>query len=129
MVRTRTATRLSFLAFPISSSIRPPTIMSLYNYTIDDFDPVIRYSNYADWQTPNPQDNPTWFNATPAVTGSPWHEGGSGGPSAAFPLLEDEPSFNARLISLKSGPTTRLRRSDVSLHYRSWRNGLLQLHR
>ncbi|KAK4689604.1 hypothetical protein P7C73_g513, partial [Tremellales sp. Uapishka_1] len=50
--------------------------MSLVNVTIDDFDPLVVYSNYNDWITPNPQDNPTWFNSTRDVTQSPWHEGG-----------------------------------------------------
>lgn len=50
----------------------------LYNYTIDDFDPLIAYSNYADWITPNPQDVPTNYNASSDVTGVPWHEGESG---------------------------------------------------
>jgi hypothetical protein len=43
--------------------------------TVDDFDPLISYSNYADWTTPDPSQNPTWFNATEEVTGSPWHQG------------------------------------------------------
>lgn len=29
--------------------------MSVRNVTFDDFDPVIVYSNPADWTTPNPQ--------------------------------------------------------------------------
>jgi hypothetical protein len=48
-----------------------------FNLTIDDFDPLVGYSNYADWQTPDPSVNPTWYNATMDVTGSPWHEGES----------------------------------------------------
>lgn len=47
-----------------------------FNLTVDDFDPLVAYSNYGDWQTPNPQDNPTWWNATQDVTGSQWHQGG-----------------------------------------------------
>lgn len=43
--------------------------------TVDDFDPLVSYSNYADWTTPDPSQNPTWFNATEDVTGSPWHQG------------------------------------------------------
>lgn len=50
--------------------------MTSINATVDDFDPLVGYSNYDDWTTPNPQDNPTWFNLTEAQTGSPWHEGG-----------------------------------------------------
>jgi hypothetical protein len=49
--------------------------MASLNVTVDDFDPLVAYSNYADWTTPNPQDNPTWFNLTQAETGSPWHQG------------------------------------------------------
>lgn len=49
--------------------------MEMTNVTIDDFDPVIVYSNYGDWQTPNPQENPTWWNAPQNVTNSPWHQG------------------------------------------------------
>lgn len=49
--------------------------MSLNYITIDDFDPPIVYSNPDDWTTPNPQDNPTWYNATSDVTGVPWHQG------------------------------------------------------
>ena len=49
--------------------------MTMVNVTVDDFDPLVGYSNYDDWQTPNPQDNPTWFNASSDVTKSPWHEG------------------------------------------------------
>jgi len=49
--------------------------MSQLNVTVDDFDPVVSYSNYEDWQTPNPQDHPDWWNATQEVTGSQWHEG------------------------------------------------------
>ncbi|TXT10541.1 hypothetical protein VHUM_02046 [Vanrija humicola] len=45
-----------------------------FNLTVDDFDPLVAYSNYGDWQTPNPQDNPTWWNATQDVTGSQWHQ-------------------------------------------------------
>jgi hypothetical protein len=45
--------------------------------TVDDFDPLISYSNYADWTTPDPSQNPTWYNATPDVTNSPWHQGES----------------------------------------------------
>lgn len=41
---------------------------------IDDFDPLFAYSDYTAWQTPNPQDNPTWWNATRDVTGSVWYE-------------------------------------------------------
>lgn len=44
------------------------------NITIDDFDPLIVYSNYADWTTPDPSQNPTWYNASRAVTNSPWHQ-------------------------------------------------------
>jgi hypothetical protein len=43
--------------------------------TVDDFDPLVSYSNYADWTTPDPSQNPTWFNATEDITGSPWHQG------------------------------------------------------
>ncbi|CAK9780428.1 unnamed protein product [Cutaneotrichosporon oleaginosum] len=41
---------------------------------VDDFDPLVVYSNYDDWQTPNPQDNPMWWNASADVTNSPWHQ-------------------------------------------------------
>ncbi|WVQ80956.1 hypothetical protein IAT38_003063 [Cryptococcus sp. DSM 104549] len=47
---------------------------SKINVTYDDFDPLIVYSDYSQWQTPNPQDNPTWYNATEDVTGVPWHQ-------------------------------------------------------
>lgn len=43
--------------------------------TVDDFDPLVSYSNYADWTTPDPSLNPTWYNETQEVTGSPWHQG------------------------------------------------------
>jgi hypothetical protein len=49
--------------------------MSLTNITVDDFDPIIAYSNPADWTTPNPQDNPSWFNSSSQVTNSPYHQG------------------------------------------------------
>jgi hypothetical protein len=42
---------------------------------VDDFDPLVSYSNYEDWTTPDPSQNPTWFNASQEVTGSPWHQG------------------------------------------------------
>jgi hypothetical protein len=42
--------------------------------TIDDFDPLFHYDDYTIWQTPDPQDNPTWWNETQQVTGSIWHE-------------------------------------------------------
>lgn len=42
--------------------------------TIDDFDPLFSYSDYTAWQTPNPQDNPTWWNESSQVTGSVWHQ-------------------------------------------------------
>lgn len=45
--------------------------------TIDDFDPLFGYSNYYDWQTPDPSLNPSWYNASRDVTGMPWHEGES----------------------------------------------------
>lgn len=51
--------------------------MSKSNLAVDDFDPLVLYSNYDDWQTPNPQDNPTWWNATQDVTKSVWHQGES----------------------------------------------------
>ena len=51
--------------------------MSLINVTIDDFDPPLVYSNYDDWITPDPQENPTWYDASENVTGVPWHEGES----------------------------------------------------
>ncbi|KAK8845599.1 hypothetical protein IAR55_006315 [Kwoniella newhampshirensis] len=47
---------------------------SIQNITIDDFDSVITYSDYGQWTTPNPQDHPTWYNASQDVTGVPWHE-------------------------------------------------------
>lgn len=49
--------------------------MSNLSVTFDDFDPVIRYANYEVWQTPNPQDHPTWWNASQQETQSPWHQG------------------------------------------------------
>lgn len=52
------------------------------NLTVDDFDPLVVYSNYDDWATPNPQDNPTWWNASADVTNSPWHQGGSAAEAA-----------------------------------------------
>lgn len=45
------------------------------NVTVDDFDPLFGYSNYDDWQTPDPSEHPTWYNATSDLTGVPWHEG------------------------------------------------------
>ena len=51
--------------------------MSKINVTVDDFDPLISYSNYGDWQTPDPSVNPTWYDASRDVTGSIWHEGES----------------------------------------------------
>jgi len=33
--------------------------MSLLNVTFDDFDPVLVYSNPADWTTPDPQVSPS----------------------------------------------------------------------
>ena len=47
----------------------------MISVAVDDFDPLIGYSNYADWQTPDPSVNPTWYNASRDVTGSIWHEG------------------------------------------------------
>ncbi|BEJ15229.1 hypothetical protein CspHIS471_0409960 [Cutaneotrichosporon sp. HIS471] len=44
------------------------------NLTVDDFDPLVVYSNFDDWFTPNPQDNPTWWNAGRNVTNSTWHQ-------------------------------------------------------
>ncbi|GMK53583.1 hypothetical protein CspeluHIS016_0101690 [Cutaneotrichosporon spelunceum] len=41
---------------------------------VDDFDPLVVYSNYDDWSTPNPQDNPTWWDADRNVTNSVWHQ-------------------------------------------------------
>lgn len=38
-----------------------PIVMSIRNVTYDDFDPVIVYSNPADWSTPNPQASPGPF--------------------------------------------------------------------
>lgn len=52
--------------------------------TIDDFDPLIAYSNYADWSTPDPSQNPTWYNASRDVTNSPWHQGTSSSLLALF---------------------------------------------
>ncbi|WWD22547.1 hypothetical protein CI109_107040 [Kwoniella shandongensis] len=47
---------------------------NLQNVTVDDFDSLITYSDYSQWTTPNPQDHPSWYNATGDVTGVPWHE-------------------------------------------------------
>ncbi|KAJ9115405.1 hypothetical protein QFC22_005162 [Naganishia vaughanmartiniae] len=47
------------------------------NLTIDDFDPLITYTNPLQWATPNPQDHPSWFNQTQQETGSVWHQGAS----------------------------------------------------
>ncbi|WVN89204.1 uncharacterized protein L203_104421 [Cryptococcus depauperatus CBS 7841] len=44
------------------------------NVTYDDFDPLVVYSDYSQWWTPNPQDHPDWYNATADVTSVPWHE-------------------------------------------------------
>ncbi|BEI84207.1 hypothetical protein CcaverHIS002_0408110 [Cutaneotrichosporon cavernicola] len=44
------------------------------NLTVDDFDPLVVYSNYDHWSTPNPQDNPTWWKAGRSVTNSTWHQ-------------------------------------------------------
>ncbi|KAJ9116262.1 hypothetical protein QFC24_006777 [Naganishia onofrii] len=44
------------------------------NLTIDDFDPLIAYTNPLQWTTPNPQDHPSWFNQTQQETGSVWHQ-------------------------------------------------------
>lgn len=51
------------------------SLSSPITVTVDDFDPLVSYSNYEDWTTPDPSQNPTWFNATEDVTGSPWHQG------------------------------------------------------
>lgn len=48
---------------------------NMFLITVDDFDPLVSYSNYADWMTPDPSLNPTWYNETQEVTGSPWHQG------------------------------------------------------
>lgn len=44
----------------------------------DDFDPIVAYENYTAWQTPDPQDHPTWYNESSSVTGVPWYEGEQG---------------------------------------------------
>ena len=49
--------------------------MSSLNLTVDDFDPLVSYSDYDSWQTPNPQDHPDWYNQTEEVTNMPWHQG------------------------------------------------------
>jgi hypothetical protein len=49
--------------------------MSL-NVTIDDFDPLIAYGDYAAWSTPDPSQNPTFWNVSTEVSGVPWHQGG-----------------------------------------------------
>ncbi|OXG89871.1 hypothetical protein C345_01954 [Cryptococcus neoformans A2-102-5] len=48
--------------------------MPKINVTFDDFDPLLVYSDYTQWSTPNPQDHPTWYNASENETGVPWHE-------------------------------------------------------
>jgi hypothetical protein len=50
------------------------SLANLVNITIDDFDPVVVYSNPGDWSTPNPQDHPSWYNASRELTGSIWHQ-------------------------------------------------------
>ncbi|ORY29306.1 hypothetical protein BCR39DRAFT_532216 [Naematelia encephala] len=50
------------------------TNTSNLNVTIDDFDPLISYSDYSDWSTPDPQDHPDWFNASSSITSEVWHE-------------------------------------------------------
>jgi hypothetical protein len=47
----------------------------LMTLTIDDFDPLIRYSNYGDWNTPDPSLNPKFWNESVEVTGVEWYEG------------------------------------------------------
>jgi hypothetical protein len=77
--------------------------------TIDDFDPLFVYSDYTAWETPNPQDHPTWWNASEAETGSIWHQGGC--------LSYDQ----------TRGQPAKL--SDVPLHHSGGHDRLAQLHR
>lgn len=49
--------------------------MSKFTLTVDDFDPVVHYANYEVWETPNPQENPTWWNEGRDKTNSSWHQG------------------------------------------------------
>lgn len=52
-----------------------PVGSNVVQVTVDDFDPLISYDDYTAWTTPDPSLNPTWFNETQEVTGSPWHQG------------------------------------------------------
>jgi hypothetical protein len=49
--------------------------MTSVQLAIDDFDPLFVYEDYTIWATPNPQDNPTWWNASSQETGSTWNQG------------------------------------------------------
>lgn len=49
--------------------------MTSVQLAIDDFDPLFVYEDYTIWATPNPQDNPTWWNASSQTTGSIWNQG------------------------------------------------------
>lgn len=48
---------------------------NIFPLRVDDFDPVVHYDDYTVWQTPNPQDNPTWWSADRSTTGVPWYQG------------------------------------------------------
>lgn len=57
------------------ADLLPAAGQNTVQVTVDDFDPLVSYANYDDWTTPDPSLNPTWYNETEAVTGSPWHQG------------------------------------------------------
>ncbi|TYJ52738.1 hypothetical protein B9479_006633 [Cryptococcus floricola] len=48
--------------------------MTSVNVTFDDFDPLLVFSDYSQWWTPDPSEHPEWYNATSQDTGVNWHE-------------------------------------------------------
>lgn len=94
--------------------------MSLLNVTFDDFDPVLVYSNPADWTTPDPQVSPsidpfshidrqecrlTWF--------------------VYVLVIVDKPKLVQCFLRCDG---VGLASSDVSFHWGTEHQGLLQFH-
>lgn len=90
--------------------------MTSVQLAIDDFDPLFVYDDYTIWATPNPQDNPTWWNASSQETGSTWNQGectglfgprnGAGGGASSDPIYTRQRSGEQGLIAATYHYTT-----------------------
>lgn len=94
----------------MASPISPQAAVQV---NVDDFDPLFIYEDPTAWMTPDPSQNPTWWNASSAETGSPWNQGGcdiASGPQPSGPVrgcVAVSPSDNSYTPHHPSSPSTK----------------------